>query len=173
MEAARFVAARVGCETVPTEVIGMPSVVIVVVTEGDQVAMRFTPKCGCRGKSRPEGRMTSIHGAPARLRAYTEALPAGGGDGAAASPGRTVGCGSSTWPLVRSILIASKKTEPSGLTLKLKSSLPSNPISARAENPVLKAKAASFAAAALLTVASMPAPALFRSTAVVLTESRL
>ena len=46
-----------------------PSVVMVVVTEGDQVAIRFTPKWGCRGKSRPEGRMTSIHGAPARLRA--------------------------------------------------------------------------------------------------------
>ena len=42
---------------------------IVVVIEGDQLAMRFTPKCGCSGKSRPEGRMTSIHGAPARLRA--------------------------------------------------------------------------------------------------------
>ena len=41
----------------------------VVVTEGDQLAMRFTPKCGCSGKSRPEGRMTSIQGAPARLRA--------------------------------------------------------------------------------------------------------
>ena len=53
----------------PTEVIGRPSVVIVVLTEGDQLAMRWTPKCGCRGKSRPEGRMTSIHGAPARLRA--------------------------------------------------------------------------------------------------------
>ena len=56
-------------ETVPTEVIGRPSVVIVVLTEGDQFAIRFTPKCGCKGKSRPEGRMTSIHGAPARLRA--------------------------------------------------------------------------------------------------------
>ncbi len=69
MLAARFVAASVGCETVPTEVIGRPSVVIVVLTEGDQLAIRFTPKCGCSGKSRPEGRMTSIHGAPARLRA--------------------------------------------------------------------------------------------------------
>ena len=46
-----------------------PSVVIVVVTDGDQLAMRFTPKCGCSGKSRPDGRITSIHGAPARLRA--------------------------------------------------------------------------------------------------------
>ena len=62
MLAARFVAASVGCETVPT-------VVIVVVTEGDQLAIRLTAKCGCSGKSRPEGRMTSIHGAPARLRA--------------------------------------------------------------------------------------------------------
>ena len=44
--AARLVAASVGCETVPTEVIGSPSVVIVVVTDGDQLAMRFTPKCG-------------------------------------------------------------------------------------------------------------------------------
>ena len=35
MLAARFVAASVGCETVPTEVIGRPSVVIVVVTDGD------------------------------------------------------------------------------------------------------------------------------------------
>lgn len=69
MLAARFVAAKVGCDTVPTEVIGMPSVVMVVVTEGDQVAILFTPKCGCKGKSRPEGRITSIHGAPARLRA--------------------------------------------------------------------------------------------------------
>jgi hypothetical protein len=69
IEVARFVAASVGCETVPTEVIGMPSVVMVVVTKGDHVAIRFTPKWGCRGKSRPDGRMTSIHGAPARLRA--------------------------------------------------------------------------------------------------------
>ncbi len=63
--------------------------------------------------------------------------------------------------------------DPSGLTLKLKSSLPSNPIRARAEKQVLKAKAASFAAAALLTVASIPAPALLSSTAGVLTERRL
>jgi len=100
-----------------------------VVTEGDQFAIRLTPKCGCSGKSRPEGRITSIHGAPARLRAWTAILPEDGGDGAAASPGKIVGCGSSTWPLARSILIASKKAEPSGLTLKLKSSLPSKPIS--------------------------------------------
>ena len=38
MEAARLVAASVGCETVPTLVIGRPSVVIVVVTDGDQLA---------------------------------------------------------------------------------------------------------------------------------------
>ena len=69
MLAARFVVARVGCDTVPTEVIGRPSLVIVVLTEGDQLAMRLTPKCGWSGKSRPEGRITSIHGAPARLRA--------------------------------------------------------------------------------------------------------
>ena len=47
------------------------------------------------------------------------------------------------------------------------------PISARAEKPVLKAKAASFPAAALLTVASIPAPALFRRTAGVFTDTRL
>jgi len=69
MLAARFAAASVGCETVPTDVIGRPSVVIVVVTEGDQFAIRLTPKWGCSGKSRPEGRMTSIYGAPARFRA--------------------------------------------------------------------------------------------------------
>ena len=69
MLAARFVAASVGVDRVPTEVMGRPSVVIVVVTEGDQLTIRFTPKCGCNGKSRPEGRMTSIHGAPARLQA--------------------------------------------------------------------------------------------------------
>ena len=69
IEAARFVAASVGCETVPTEVIGRPSVVIVVPVEGAQFAIRFTPKCGWSGKSLPEGRMTSIHGAPARFRA--------------------------------------------------------------------------------------------------------
>lgn len=54
---------------VPTEVIGRLSVEIVVLSESDQFAIRFTPKCGWSGKSRPEGRMTSIHGAPARLRA--------------------------------------------------------------------------------------------------------
>ncbi len=64
MLAAKFVAASVGCDTVPTEVMGKPSVVIVVVTEGDQLAIRLTPKWRCSGKSRPEGRMTSIHGAP-------------------------------------------------------------------------------------------------------------
>ena len=47
------------------------------------------------------------------------------------------------------------------------------PINARAENPVLKAKAASFPAADLFTLASIPAPALFSSTAGVLTEMRL
>jgi hypothetical protein len=30
-----------------------------VLTEGDQLAIRFTPKWGWSGKSRPEGRMTS------------------------------------------------------------------------------------------------------------------
>ena len=65
------------------------------------------------------------------------------------------------------------QVEPSGLTLKLKSSLPSKPINARAENPVLKAKAASLAAAALLTVTSIPAPALFRRTAGAFSDRRL
>ncbi|BDW86414.1 hypothetical protein MACH21_25910 [Roseicyclus marinus] len=69
MLAARFVAASVGVDTVPTEVMGKPSLVIVVVTEGDQLAIRLTPKFGWSGKSRPDGRITSIHGAPARLRA--------------------------------------------------------------------------------------------------------
>lgn len=45
-------AASVGCDTVPTEAISRPSVVIVVLTEGDQFAIRFTPKCGCKGKVR-------------------------------------------------------------------------------------------------------------------------
>ena len=36
----RIVAASVGCDTVPTEVIGRPSVVIVVLTGGDQLAIR-------------------------------------------------------------------------------------------------------------------------------------
>lgn len=41
MLAARFVAANVGVDTVPTEVTGKPSVVIVVVTDGDQLAIRL------------------------------------------------------------------------------------------------------------------------------------
>ena len=45
------------------------ALLIVVVTEGDQLAIRLTPKFGWSGKSRPDGRITSIHGAPARLRA--------------------------------------------------------------------------------------------------------
>jgi len=69
MLVARLVAASVGVETVPTEVIGRPSALTVVLVEGDQFAMRFTPKCACSGKSRPEGRITSSHGAPARVRA--------------------------------------------------------------------------------------------------------
>jgi hypothetical protein len=36
-------------------VIGFPSVVIAVVIKGDQIAIRFNPKCGWSGKSRPEG----------------------------------------------------------------------------------------------------------------------
>ena len=38
-------------ETVPTDVMGRPSVVIVVVTEGDQLAMRFTSKLGWSGRA--------------------------------------------------------------------------------------------------------------------------
>ena len=62
MLVARLVAASVGVETVPTEVIGNPSVFTVVPVEGDQFAIRFTPKCACSGKSRPEGRITSSQG---------------------------------------------------------------------------------------------------------------
>ena len=69
MLVARLVAASVGVATVPTEVIGRPSVFTVVPVEGDQLAIRFTPKCACSGKSLPLGRITSSQGAPARLRA--------------------------------------------------------------------------------------------------------
>ncbi len=100
-------------------------------------------------------------------------MPVGGGAGTALIAGSTTGSGISTRPLLQSMRIAPSKAKPSGLTLKLKSSLLRSPISARAEKPVLKAKAASFPAAALFTVASIPAPALFRSTAGVSTESRL
>jgi hypothetical protein len=102
-----LVAASVGVETVPTEVIGRPSVLTVVLVEGDQVATRLTPRCACSGKSRPEGRITSSHGAPARVRAQTASLPEAGGDGAAAWPGSTTGFGNSTWPELRSTWIAS------------------------------------------------------------------
>lgn len=57
--------------------------------------------------------------------------------------------------------------------MKQKSSLPMRPIRARAENLVLNAKAASFPATALLTVALIPAPALFNSMAGALTDIRL
>ena len=40
MLAAKLVAASVGVDTVPTEVMGRPSVVIVVVTDGDQLASK-------------------------------------------------------------------------------------------------------------------------------------
>ena len=40
-----------------------------VLLDGDQVATRLTPRCACSGKSRPEGRITSSQGAPARVRA--------------------------------------------------------------------------------------------------------
>jgi hypothetical protein len=36
------------------------------------------PKCGCSGKSRAEGRILSIHGAPAPLGASIRVLPVGG-----------------------------------------------------------------------------------------------
>jgi hypothetical protein len=51
---------------------------------------------------------------------------------------------------------ASPKADPSWLTLKLKASLSRCPIKLCADNPLLKAKAAS----ALFRVASMPAQAL-------------
>ena len=60
-------------------------------------------------------------------------------------------------------------TPTTGLTLTV--SDPANGTQFRFANffsSLLKAKAASFAGAALFTVASMPAPALFRSTAGVL-----
>ena len=41
----------------------------VVLVDGAQVAIRFTPKCGWSGKWRPEGRSTSSHPIPARSRA--------------------------------------------------------------------------------------------------------
>jgi hypothetical protein len=69
IEVERLVVARPGVEAVPTPVRGMPIALIVVPEDGAHQAIRFTPKWGCSGKSRPEGRMTSIHGAPARLRA--------------------------------------------------------------------------------------------------------
>lgn len=60
----------VAWETVTTEVIGMPSVVIVVVTDGDQVAMRFTPKWGCSGNARARTWAVSVIEAfPARPKA--------------------------------------------------------------------------------------------------------
>ncbi len=62
----------------------------------------------------------------------------------------TIGSGNSTRPFVRSDLIASKNADPSELTLKLTSSGSGSPVSARSEKPVLKAKAASFAAPAVL-----------------------
>ena len=40
-----------------------------VLVEGAHVAIRLTPKCGCSGKNRPDGRCTSSHPAPARSRA--------------------------------------------------------------------------------------------------------
>jgi hypothetical protein len=68
-EVERLVVASVGVEVVPTAVRGMPLALTVVLVEGAQVAMRLTPKCGCSGKSRPEGRMTSSQALPARSRA--------------------------------------------------------------------------------------------------------
>ncbi len=56
---------------------------------------------------------------------------------------------------MRSIRIASRNAAPSALTLRLKSSLPSNPNNARADQMVLKAKEASLAGATLLTVVSI------------------
>ena len=73
--AARFVAASVGVDTVPTEVIGRPSVVIVVVTDGDQLAIRLTPKRGCSGKSRPEGRIDDRFDFHSHLRGHKKPFP--------------------------------------------------------------------------------------------------
>lgn len=61
-------AARAGWLTVPTLVRAMPWAAMVVAETGAQAAIRFRPMCGCNGKSRPEGRTTSSHGAPARWR---------------------------------------------------------------------------------------------------------
>ncbi len=61
--------AAAGPRALPTAVRGMPLVLTVVLVDGAQVAIRLTPKCGCRGKNRPEGRCTSSHPAPARSRA--------------------------------------------------------------------------------------------------------
>ena len=69
MLVASEVAASPGVDTVPTVEFDMPSVVIVAPDDGSQFAIRASPRCGCSEKSRPLGRMTSSHGAPARLRA--------------------------------------------------------------------------------------------------------
>lgn len=62
--------------------------------------------------------------------------------------------------------------DPLGDTLSVTSSVPSSPKSARAENPVFRARLASFPAAALLIVASCDPPALFSSVAAALTLNR-
>ncbi len=85
----------------------------------------------------------------------------------------TAACGgSASRPRLRSMRIASTQAEPSRLSFKPKSSVPSNPIRGRAEKPVLTSDPASSAAAALPTVALMPAPAMAHGTAGVWTEGR-
>lgn len=99
-------------------------------------------------------------------------MPAGGEAGTAGRPGITIGAGNSARPVARSITKASKKAEPFGDTFSVTSSDPRSPNSARAENPVFRARLASFPAAALLIVASCDPPALFRSVTAALTLSR-
>jgi len=74
--------------------------------------------------------------------------------------------------VARSITKASTKAEPLGETFSVTSSVPKSPNSARAENPVFRARLASFPAAALLIVASCDPPALFRSVAAALILNR-
>ena len=69
MLVASEVAARLGVETVPTDVSGIPSLLIVVPVDGIQLAVRASPVWGCSEKSRPFDRIASSQGWPARVRA--------------------------------------------------------------------------------------------------------
>ena len=62
------------------------------------------------------------------------------GDGVGFNPGQIVCCGSNTWPLVLSIFFALKQVDPFGQTMRLKSSPPKSPISARAKNRASRPK---------------------------------